>query len=82
MSKKKETSTGIENVEQTLTKTEQFLEENYKPLLYGLIAVVAVVGIFWLLENVYHKTEQGSSEPDVHGRAIFRTGFAQAGTIR
>lgn len=49
MSKKKETSTGIENVEQTLTKTEQFLEENYKPLLYGLIAVVAVVGIFWLL---------------------------------
>lgn len=50
MSKKKETGKGIENVEQTLTKTEQFLEQNYKPLLYVLIGLVAVVGIFWLLK--------------------------------
>lgn len=49
MSKKKETSKGIENVEETLTKTEQFLEENYKPLLYSLVVIVALVGIFWLL---------------------------------
>ncbi|MCJ7448155.1 MAG: tetratricopeptide repeat protein [Bacteroidales bacterium] len=38
----------IKNVEQTLTKTEQFLEENYKPLLIGLGVIVALVGIFWL----------------------------------
>ena len=50
MSKKKETGKGIENVEQTLTKTEQFLEQNYKPLLYVLVGLVAVVGIFWLLK--------------------------------
>ena len=50
MSKKKETSKGIENVEQTLTKTEQFLEQNYKPLLYVLVAAVVLVGIFWLLK--------------------------------
>lgn len=50
MSKKKETGKGIENVEQTLTKTEQFLEQNYKPLLYALIGIVVVVGIFWLLK--------------------------------
>jgi tetratricopeptide (TPR) repeat protein len=50
MSKKKETAKGIENVEQTLTKTEQFLEQNYKPLLYVLVAAVVLVGLFWLLK--------------------------------
>ena len=49
MSKKKETAKGIENVEQTLTKTEQFLEQNYKPLLYVLAGAVVLVGIVWLL---------------------------------
>jgi len=38
----------LKNVEQTLTKTEQFLEENYKPLLTGLGVIVALVAIFWL----------------------------------
>jgi tetratricopeptide (TPR) repeat protein len=48
MTKKKDTNKGIENVEQTLTQTEQFLEENYKPMLYGLIGLIVLVGIFWL----------------------------------
>jgi tetratricopeptide (TPR) repeat protein len=49
MSKKKESTKGIENVEQTLTKTEQFLEQNYKPLLYVLVGAVVLVGIVWLI---------------------------------
>lgn len=49
MSKKKDTAKGIENVEQTLTRTEQFLEQNYKPLLYVLAGAVVLVGIVWLL---------------------------------
>jgi len=46
--KKVDSPQGIKNVEQTLTKTEQFLEENYKPLLIGLGILVVIVGIFWL----------------------------------
>jgi tetratricopeptide (TPR) repeat protein len=38
----------ISSVEQTLTRTEQFLEENYKTLLIGLGVIVALVGIVWL----------------------------------
>jgi len=38
----------ISNVEQTLTRTEHFLEENYKTLLIALGAIVALVGIVWL----------------------------------
>jgi tetratricopeptide (TPR) repeat protein len=55
MSKKKETAKGIENVEQTLTKTEQFLEQNYKPLLYVLAGAVVLVGIVWLLRLYTNK---------------------------
>jgi tetratricopeptide (TPR) repeat protein len=63
MSKKKESGKAIENVEQTLTKTEQFLEQNYKPLLYSLIGVVVVVGLFWLL-RMYSgkKNEEAQSQ--------------------
>jgi tetratricopeptide (TPR) repeat protein len=46
--KKEATPKGMKNVEETLTKTEQFLEENYKPLLTGLAIVIVLVGIFWL----------------------------------
>ena len=46
--KKDQDQQGLKNVEETLTKTEQFLEENYKPLLTGLAIVVVLVGLFWL----------------------------------
>jgi tetratricopeptide (TPR) repeat protein len=46
--KKGENPQGMKNVEETLTKTEQFLESNYKPLLIGLGTVVVLVGLFWL----------------------------------
>jgi tetratricopeptide (TPR) repeat protein len=38
----------ISSVEETLTRTEQFLEENYKTLLIGLGVIVALVGLFWI----------------------------------
>lgn len=46
--KKDESPQTISNVEQTLTRTEHFLEENYKTLLIGLGVIVVLVGIFWL----------------------------------
>jgi tetratricopeptide (TPR) repeat protein len=46
--KKDENPQGLKNVEQTLTKTEQFLEENYRTLLTVLAVVVVLVGLFWL----------------------------------
>jgi len=47
--KKKEVNPqSLKNVEETLTKTEQFLEKNYKSLLIALGSIVLLVGIFWL----------------------------------
>jgi len=38
----------ISNVEQTLSRTEQFLERNYKTLLIALGVLVGLVGLVWL----------------------------------
>lgn len=47
-SKKSKSPKAMENVEQTLTRTEQYLEDNYKSMLYILGVVVVIVGIAWL----------------------------------
>jgi len=46
--KKDENPTTISSVEETLTKTEHYLEENYKTLLIGLGIIVVLVGLIWL----------------------------------
>jgi tetratricopeptide (TPR) repeat protein len=46
--KKDENPTTLSNVEETLSRTEQLLEDNYKPLLIGLAIIVVLVGLGWL----------------------------------
>jgi tetratricopeptide (TPR) repeat protein len=46
--KKDENPTTISSVEETLTRTEHYLEENYKTLLIGLGVIVVIVGLGWL----------------------------------
>ena len=53
--KKDENPQTISNVEQTLSRTEQFLEENYKSLLIGLGIIAVIVGIGWLGKMYFNK---------------------------
>lgn len=46
--KKDENPSTISSVEETLSRSEQYLEENYKTLLIGLGVIVLLVGLFWL----------------------------------
>lgn len=61
--KKVDSSQGLKNVEETLTKTEQFLEQNYKSLIYVLGALVVLVGLFWL-SRIYlmNRNEEAQSQ--------------------
>jgi tetratricopeptide (TPR) repeat protein len=45
---KEDNPQGLKNVEETLTRTEHFLEENYKTLLIILAVIVALVAVFYL----------------------------------
>jgi tetratricopeptide (TPR) repeat protein len=53
--KKDENPSTISSVEETLTRTEQYLEENYKTLLIGLGIIVLLVGLFWLSKLYLNK---------------------------
>jgi tetratricopeptide (TPR) repeat protein len=46
--KKDENPTTISSVEETLTRSEHYLEENYKVLLAALGVIVVLVGLGWL----------------------------------
>jgi tetratricopeptide (TPR) repeat protein len=46
--KKDVNPTTISSVEETLSRTEHYLEENYKTLLIGLAVIVLLVGLIWL----------------------------------
>ncbi len=46
--KKEENPQAIANVEQTLSNTEHFLEENYKPILIVLGVIIVLIGLGWL----------------------------------
>ncbi|HUS86602.1 MAG TPA: tetratricopeptide repeat protein [Bacteroidales bacterium] len=62
-SKKKQDSKAMGGVEETLTRTEQFIEDNYRSLLYGLAIVVVIVGAVWLVKNHLEKrTEDALSQ--------------------
>jgi len=49
---------GLKNVEQTLTRTEQFLEENYKAVLIALGVLVVLVGLFYLSRVYLNKRNE------------------------
>lgn len=46
--KKDSNPQALSNVEETLSRTEKFLEDNFKPLLTGLAVIVVIVGLVWL----------------------------------
>jgi tetratricopeptide (TPR) repeat protein len=53
--KKEETPQTMSSVEETLSRTEHYLEENYKTLLIGLGAIVLIVGLVWLSKLYLNK---------------------------
>jgi len=63
MAKKKTGSSqqALENVEQTLTRTEQYLEDNYKVLLTWLIILASIAGIIWL-GSIYLKRRSSEAQ--------------------
>lgn len=50
---KKDQDKGLETIESTLTKSEQFIERNQKILMYVILGLVAVVAIYWAYQKLY-----------------------------
>ena len=59
----KENQKGFEQVEDTLTKTERFIEDNYRQLLYGLALIVVLVGAGWMIKmQLANKSDDALSQ--------------------
>lgn len=61
MSKKKnknEEGKGLESIESTLTKSEQFIEKNQKIMTYILLGIVVVVGLYWAFMKFYKQPRE------------------------
>ncbi|MDR1517958.1 MAG: tetratricopeptide repeat protein [Dysgonamonadaceae bacterium] len=78
MSKKQvenKTEKGFENISETLTASEQFLEKNQKNILYGLLVVVLIVGAFFAYQHLYHKPRNLKAEAAIFkGERYFKNG--------
>lgn len=62
---KEENPQGIKSVEETLTKTEQFLEDNYKVLLIALGVLVVIAGLGWL-GKIYLNKRNNEAESQMY----------------
>ena len=56
---------GLKSVEETLTRTEQFLEDNYKVLLISLGVLVILVGLGWL-GKIYLNKRNSEAESQMY----------------
>lgn len=56
--KKDNQDKGLESIESTLTKSEQFIENNQKYILYFVIAIVAVIGLYWAYMKYYKQPRE------------------------
>ena len=75
MAKKKKASSpqALENVEHTLTRTEQYLEENYRTLLTGLAILVGIVGLIWLGKIFLNKRSSDAQSQMFQAERYFET---------
>lgn len=62
---KEGTPPSMKNVEQTLTTTEQFLENHYKELLTGLAVVVVIIGIGWI-GRIYLEKRDAEAQSQIY----------------
>lgn len=53
--KKNQSEDGLQNIENTLSKTEQFIEKNQKILLGIMAGILVVVGGYWLYNEYVKK---------------------------
>ncbi|HLN19714.1 MAG TPA: tetratricopeptide repeat protein [Bacteroidales bacterium] len=71
--KKEENPQTFSNVEETLTRTEHFLEENYKILLIILGVIVGLVAIGWLGKLYLNKRNNEAQSQIYQAERYFET---------
>lgn len=62
---------NLENVEVALTKTEQFFENNQKPIMFGALAVIAVVALIWIVNSLYVQPRKADAQKEIYNAQYY-----------
>jgi len=70
---KKETKTedNLENVEQALGRTEQFIENNQKSITIIILALIVVVGGYWAYKKLYVEPLVAEAQQEIFQAQIY-----------
>ncbi len=64
--KRKPAESNIKNVEQALGRTENFIEENQKPISIAIIALIVIVGGYWAYIKLYKEPRNAEAQQLVY----------------
>ncbi len=71
MSKKvKKTDSNLENVEQVLSRTELFIEENQKIFTTIILALIVLVGGYWALKKLYFEPLEKEAQVQIFNAQV------------
>ena len=79
--KEKDTNKELE-VEEIVSRSEQFIENNSKKIIYGIIALALVVGAVLGIKHGYLIPQEKKAAAAVQRRTIFCKRLFQPGTER
>ncbi len=65
--KKKQQEENIEGIEQTLTRTERYIEENQKSLSIIVLAILLIVGGYLAFQRFYVKPQEQKAQAQMFG---------------
>ena len=71
MANKNKTEDQFAQIEETLSKTEQFIEENQKSLMYIIGAIVGIVALFSVYQNFYIEPMEKEAQAEMYMAELY-----------
>ena len=71
MANKNKTEDQFAHIEETLSKTEQFIEENQKSLMTIIGAIVGIVALFSVYQNFYIKPMEKEAQAEMYMAELY-----------
>ena len=63
--KEQQAEKNLENVEVALTKTEQFFENNQRPIAIGALAIIVIVALIWIVNSLYLEPRKADAQREI-----------------
>lgn len=59
------TEQSLESIEVSLNKTEQFIENNQKPIMFGALGIIVIIALVWLINSLYIQPRKVDAQKEI-----------------